>query len=161
MQILYSRPPSHGHGCDFILVRSGPFQKAGREGGGVWKNPGNRSRIGPKFGRYGKVNQKSGQFANLPFHSRMNRKGRSSSGSLSGTVGFLRVHTHKCISFTELVTLSQYIRETLFSCRCFLTFRNKLSKFNFSEPQNSFFLIYYRCFFEFLFLNLLPFGDGQ
>ena len=30
MQILHSRPPSHGHECDFILVRSGSFQKAGR-----------------------------------------------------------------------------------------------------------------------------------
>ena len=30
MQILYSRPHSHGHECEFILVRSGPFQKAGR-----------------------------------------------------------------------------------------------------------------------------------
>ena len=29
MQILYSMPPSHGHECDFMLVRSGPFQKAG------------------------------------------------------------------------------------------------------------------------------------
>ena len=30
IQILYSRPPSHGHQCDFMLVHSGPFQKAGR-----------------------------------------------------------------------------------------------------------------------------------
>ena len=92
MQILYRRPPSHGDGCDFILVRSGPFQKASRERGcihtGVWKNPANPSRIGPKFGWYEKVNQKSGRFANLPFHSHMNRKGRS----LSGTVRFLWVH---------------------------------------------------------------------
>ena len=34
--------------------------------------------------------------------------------------------TRKCISLTELVTLSWYIRETLFSCRCFLIFRNKV-----------------------------------
>ena len=105
MQILYNwppcpapspGPPSHGHGCDVILVRSGPFQKAGRERGfihtGVWKNPANRSRIGTALGWYGKVNRKSGRFTNLPFHSCMNRKGRSSSGPLSRTVGFLRVH---------------------------------------------------------------------
>ena len=30
MQILYSRLLSHGHECDYIVVRSGPFQKAGR-----------------------------------------------------------------------------------------------------------------------------------
>ena len=59
---------------------------------GYGKNPANRFRIGPKFGWYGKVNQKSDQFANVPFHSRMNRKGRSSSDPLSGPVGFLRVH---------------------------------------------------------------------
>ena len=52
----------------------------------------NRSRVSPKFGLYGKVNQKSGWFTNLTFHSRINRKGRSSSGPLSGTAGFLRVH---------------------------------------------------------------------
>ena len=31
------KAPSHGHGCNFIRVRSGPFQKAGREREGVWK----------------------------------------------------------------------------------------------------------------------------
>ena len=49
--------------------------------------------------------------------------------------------TRKCISLTKLVTLSQYIRETLFSYLWFLIFRNKLSKFNFGEPQNSFFFL--------------------
>ena len=100
--VLYSRPWMRFYTGP---VRSGPLQKAGRERGcihtEVWKNPANQSSIGLKFGWYGKVNQKSGWFANLPFHSRMNRKGRSSSGPLSRTMG-----TRKCISLTELVTLS-------------------------------------------------------
>ena len=98
MQILYiscSRPPSHGHGCDFILLRSGPFQKACRERGyiqtGVWKKSSEPAQNRSKFGWYGKVNSKSGRFVNVPFHSRMNRKGRSSSGPLSRPVRFLRV----------------------------------------------------------------------
>ena len=58
----------------YALVRS--KRPVGREVAfiqGYGKNPGNRSRIGPKFGWYGKVNQKSDRFANVPFHSRMNR----------------------------------------------------------------------------------------
>ena len=43
-------------------------------------NPANWFRIGPKFGWYGKVSQKSGRFANVPFHCRVNRKGRFISG---------------------------------------------------------------------------------
>ena len=59
---------------------------------GIETNPANRSRIGSKSGWYGKVNQKSGRVANVPFHSHMNKKGKSSSGPLSGPAGFLRVH---------------------------------------------------------------------
>ena len=59
---------------------------------GCGKNPAKWPRIGPKFGWYGKVNQKSGRFTDVPFHSRVNRKGRSSSDPLSGPVGFLQVH---------------------------------------------------------------------
>ena len=56
------------------------------------QNPANWSRIGPEFEWYGKVNQKPGRFANIPFHSCMNKKSRSSLGPLSGPVGFLQVH---------------------------------------------------------------------
>ena len=59
---------------------------------GIERNPANRSRIGSKFGWYGKVNQKSGRFANVPFHSHMNKKGSSTSGPLSGPVRFQLVH---------------------------------------------------------------------
>ena len=44
---------------------------------GIETCPANLSRIGSKLGWYGKVNQKSDRFANVPFHYRMNRKGRS------------------------------------------------------------------------------------
>ena len=133
--------------CYTGTVRSVPkAKKASRERGCiqtvVWKNPANRSRIGPKFGWYGKVNQNSGRFTNLPFHFRMNRKGRSTVQNCWVSTG-----TRKYISLTELVTLSQYIRETLFSYQCFLISGNKLSKFNFSEPQNSFF---FNFFFNFI-----------
>ena len=51
--LCISVPHSQGHGCDFILLSSGPFQKTGRERGcihtGIWKKPSelvqNRSKI--------------------------------------------------------------------------------------------------------------------
>ena len=102
---------------------------------GYGENPANRSRIGPKFGWYGKVNRKSGQFANVQFHSRMNRKGRSSSGPLSRPVGFLRLHASAFDLLSWL--LSPSILEKL-SFIAGVFFRNKLLHFYFSEPQNSF-----------------------
>ena len=118
----FSRPQSHGHGCDCILFRAGPFQKAGRERGCihtvVWKNSANWSRICPKFGQYGKVYQKSGLFANVPFYSRVNRKGRSSSGPLSGPVGFLLVHASAFHLLSWLLSPSIF-EKTLFSAGVF------------------------------------------
>ena len=99
---------------------------------GYEKNPVNWSRIGPKFGWYGKVSQKSGRFAKVTSHSRVNRKGRS-------TFRICWVSTGTRISLTKLVNLSQYIRETLFSCRCFLIFRNKLPILISVSPKTLFF----------------------
>ena len=117
-----------------------PKKPVGREVAftqGYGKNPANWSRIGPKFGWYGKVNQKSGWFENIPFHSRVNRKGRSSSGPLSGPAGFLQVPASVFHLLSWL--LSPSILEKLsFPAGVFLIFRNKLLNFNFSEPQNSF-----------------------
>ena len=86
-----------GHEYDFILayapVRSKrPVGEKLHSHRGIETNPANRSRIGSKFGWYGKVNQKSSPFANVPFHFHMNKKGRPSSGPLSGPAGFLWVH---------------------------------------------------------------------
>ena len=65
--------------------------------------------------------------------------------------------TRKCIS----LTLSQYIRENLFSCQSacvFFIFRHKLPNFNLSEPPNSFLKLYYLCFFlNFFNYKLSPF----
>ena len=120
-------------------------------------NPANRSRIGSKSGWYGKVNQKLGRFANVPFHSDMNTKGRSSSGTLSGLAWFLRVHASafhllppsilEKLSFPAEVPVS-----------FFIIFRHKLLDFNLSEPPNSFLKLYYLSFF-FNFFNhkLSPF----
>ena len=99
-------------------------------------NPANRSRIGSKFGWYGKANQKSGQFANVPFLSHMNKKGRSSSGPLSGPAGFLRVHA----SAFHLLSPSILEKHSLpVELPVFFIFRHKLLNFNLSEPSNSFF----------------------
>ena len=52
----FHRFGSHGHGCNCILVCG----ETGRERGcihtRVWKKPVKWSKIGPKFGWYGKVN---------------------------------------------------------------------------------------------------------
>ena len=65
---------------------------------------------------------------------------------------------HECIfSLTKLVTLSQFIKETLFYCQCFLIFGNKLLNFNFSKAQNSFLKLHYRFFLLFFNYKLSPF----
>ena len=89
----------------------------------------------------------------------MNRKGRSSSDPLSRTVGFIRVHA----SAFHLLSWLLSILEKLSSCTgVFLILRNKLSKFNFSEPQNSVFFNFITDVFRIsLTINFLPFGDGQ
>ena len=112
MQILYSSPLHTAMSA--ILYRYAPVRSKRRVGEklhsqrGIETNPANWSRIGSKFGWYGKVNQKSGRFANVPFHSHINKKGRSTFRTCWNFTG-----TRKCIS----VTLCQYIGETLFSCR--------------------------------------------
>ena len=65
------------------------------QGRGIETNPANRSRIDSKFGWHGKVNQQSGRFANVPFHSDMNIKGRSvlvHFPELLGFYGYTQVH---------------------------------------------------------------------
>ena len=124
---------------------------------GYGKNPVNWSRIGSKFGWYGKVNQESGRFANVLFHFRVHRKGRSISGPLSGPVGFLQVHASAFHLLNWLVSPS-ILEELSFTVSVFLIFRNELLNFNFSEPQNSFFFqFYYWCFFSFFNHKLSPF----
>ena len=86
----------------------------------------------------------------------MNKKARPSSGPLSGSAGFLRVHA----SAFQLLSPG----ETLFSCRSacvfiiiiIIIFRHKLLNFNLSEPPNSFFLNYITYVFFFNFFNHKP-----
>ena len=55
----------------------------------------NRSRIGSKFGWYGKVNQKSSRFANVPFHSHMSKNAgpvQVHFPDLLGFYGYMQVH---------------------------------------------------------------------
>ena len=146
MQILHSRAPSHGHECDFILVRSKrPVGARLHSHRGIETNPANQSKIGSKFGWCGKANQKSGRFANVPFHSHMSKKGRFSSAPLSGPAGFLRVH----VSAFHLLSPSM-LRNSLFLPKClcfFFILRHKLLNFNLSEHQTHFFEIILPMFF--------------
>ena len=97
MQILYSRPPSHGHESDFILVRSGLFQKAGRRE--VAFTRGYRNKLSEpvqnrfKIRMVRKSEPEIGPVRKRTIPFPYEHKGRSSSGPLSGPAGFLRVHT--------------------------------------------------------------------
>ena len=97
MQILYSRPPLHGHECHFILVRSGPFQKAGRREvaftQGYRNEPSEpvQNRFKIRMVRKSEPEIGSVRKRTIPFP--YEQKGSSSSGPLSGPVGFLLVHT--------------------------------------------------------------------
>ena len=65
----------------------------------------------------------------------MNRKGRSSSGPISGPIGVLQLHASAFHLLSWL--LSPSILEKLsFSAGVILIFRNKLLNFNFSELEN-------------------------
>ena len=57
----------------------------------VWKNPANRCRIGLNFEWYRKVNQKSGQFTKVPFHSLVNRKRQVHFPDLLGFYKYMQV----------------------------------------------------------------------
>ena len=134
MQIFMylSMPLSHDHGCDCILVRSGLFQKTGRKRGcihtEVWKKSSemvqNRSRI--RVVRKSKPEIGPVHKRTVPFP--VNRK-RQVQFRPTFRTWWVSTGTYKCISLTKLVTLSKYIRETLFSCRCFFIFRNKPYEF--------------------------------
>ena len=144
MQILcISVGPVHmAMPCDCILVRSGRYQRAGRERGcihtGVWKKSSelvqNRSKI--RVVRKSKPEIGPVRKRTVPFPCEQKRQVQFRS---TFRTCWVSTCTRKCISPTKLVTLSRHIRETLFSCRCFLIFRNKLLNFNYSEPKNSFF----------------------
>ena len=141
MQILYSRPLTRA----WMRCYTGPFQKAGRERGcihtGVWKNPAksskmvqNRSNIRVVRKSEPEIGQVYKPTVPFPYEQKKQVQFKSTVQNC-----WVSTSTRKCISLTELATLSQSIRETLLSYGCFLIFRNKLSKFNFGEPQNSFF----------------------
>ena len=137
-------PPSHGHECDFYLYALVCSKRLVREKLYSHRKTNllNRSRKGSKFGWYGKVNQKSSQFTNKPFHSHMNKNGRSSSGPLSGPAGFLQEQA------SEFNLLSPSTLEKIsFPAEVPVFFRRKLLNFNLNESLNSFFEIILPMFF--------------
>ena len=124
MQILYSKPlpPSHGHECDFMLVSSCLFQK-----GEPVKNRFKIRMVRKSEPEIGPVRKRT---IPLSYEQKRQVQFRPTCWVSTGT--------RKCIS----LTLSQYVRETLFSCRSacvFLSLRHKLLNFDLSEPANSFF----------------------
>ena len=100
MQILYSRHLSHGHGYDFILVRSGPFQKACRERGCIHTGQGYRNKPSELFQNKFKIRvlwknePEIGPFRKRIIPFRYEHKTQVCSGPLSGLAGFLRVHAN-------------------------------------------------------------------
>ena len=106
-----SRPHSRGHGCDCILVRSGPFQKASRERGcihtGVWKKSSelvqSRSRIRVAQKSKPEIGPVRECTVPLPCEQKRQVQFRSTFRTCWVSTG-----TRKCISLTTMVTLSQY-----------------------------------------------------
>ena len=97
---------------------------------GYGKNPANWSRICPKFGckpEIGPVWK-----CTIPFSCEQKRK-------VQFSFHFLQVHASAFHLLSWL--LSPSILEQLSFLSVFLILRNKLLNFNFSEPQNSFFII--------------------
>ena len=168
------RPPSHGHGCDFLLVCSGLFQKAGRrEVAFTQKNKPSepvQNRFKIQMVRKSEPEIEPVRKRTIPF-PHMNKKGRSSSGPLSGPAGFLWEHASAfhllSSSILEKISfpaeaglcispiLSPSILEKLSfpaEVPVFFIFRHKLLNFNLiHEPPNSFFeIILPMVFFKFL-----------
>ena len=125
MQILYSRPPSHGHGCDFMLVCSGPFQKAGRDTGciytGVWKTSSelvqNRSKIRVVWKCEPEIRPVRKHTIPFLYEQKRQVQFKSTFRTCQVSKGM-----PKCISLIKLVPPYQYVGETLFSCQCFFLF---------------------------------------
>ena len=121
----FHRPRSHGHGCNCILVLSGPFQKAGRERGcihtGLWKKSSELVQNSSKIRMVRKSTREIGPVRKrtipFPCEQKMQVHFRSTFRTCWVSTG-----TRRCISFTKLVALSQYIRETLFSFWCFFLY---------------------------------------
>ena len=137
MQILYSRPPSHGHECDFILVRSGPFQKAGRRQ--VAFTQGCRN--------------KPSEPVQNRFKIRMLRKREQEFGPVrKRTIPFPyeRKRQVQFRSSTSHLLFPSILEKLCFAAGVpvfFFIFRHELLNFNLSEPPNSFEIILPMFFF--------------
>ena len=109
-------PPSNGHECDFILVRSGPFQKAGRSYVVFTHKPSepvqNRFKIRMVRKSEPEIGPVRKRTIPFPYEQTRQVQFRSTFRTTFRTY-WVSTGTRKCIS----LTLSQYIRETLFSCR--------------------------------------------
>ena len=164
MQILYSRPPSHGHECEFILVRSDPFQKAGRRDVAftqLYKNKPSepvQNRFKIRIVRNSKSEPEIGPVRKrtIPFPYEQ-KKADPVQVHFREPAGFLRVHASAfhLLSPSILEKLSYPAKVPVF----FFIFRHKLLNFNPSEPPNSFLKLYYLWFFFPNFFNheLSPF----
>ena len=139
MHNLHRRPPSHGHECDFILVRSGPFQKAGRREVAFTQEYRNKhsetvqNRFKIRMVRKSEPEIKPVRKRTIPFPYEQKKQVQFRS---TFRTCWVSTGTRKCIS----LTFSQYIGETLFSFRsaCVFIFSHNILNFNLSELPNSF-----------------------
>ena len=115
MQSFYSKPHSHGHECEFFLVRSGRFQKAGRREVAFTQEYRNKpseqvqNRFEIRMVRKSEPEIEPVRKRTIPFP--YEQKGQVQFRSTFRTCR-VSTSTRKCNS----LTLSQYNRETLFSC---------------------------------------------
>ena len=121
---------------------TGPFQRAGRREVAITQGYRNKPSE-PVQNRFKIPMVRKSEPEIEPVHKRTipfpyeQKKGRSSSGPLSGPAGFLRVQASAfhLLSPSILERLSFPAEVPVF----FFIFRHKLLNFNISEPPNSFF----------------------
>ena len=116
MQILYSRPPSHGLECEFCTGTLGPFQKADRRDVAftqLYKNKPSepvQNRFKIRIVRKSEPEIGPVRKRTIPFPYEQKRQIQFRS-----TFRTCWVSTSTCTYIS--LTLSQYIRKNLFSCR--------------------------------------------
>ena len=150
-----------------MLVQSGLFQKAGRERGcshtWVWKNPAkpskavqNRSSIRVVRKSEPEIGQVYKPTVPFPYEQKRQVQFRSTVQNC-----WVSTSTRKCISLTELVTLSQTLFVPVFLF-LFLFLETSFLNLISVSPKTLFYFILLPMFFRIsLTINFLSFGDGQ
>ena len=101
------------------------------------------------------MNQKSGRFANAPFHSGM-KKGRSVQVHFLGLAGFLWVPSSAFHSLSPCI-----VEKLFFPAGVFFIFRNEVLNLISVNPKTLLIDIILLIFLNVFTINFLPFGDGS